>query len=161
MKSKKRALMELILAHLDGELDTLMRSAKAAHEAATHEESKAEDSHDTRGLEASYLAGAQMARIESLRKVIHNYQTLELRDFAKKDPIGIGALVELDLNGKAVHCFLVATGGGTTVVHEGQRVQVITPQSPLGEALLGRRAGDLAEVETRESTLEYEIVGVA
>src|SRR5581483_11142644 len=58
----KRRLVETVQQHLAEELATLMQAAKAAHEAATHEESKAEDQHDTRGLEASYLAGSGAAR---------------------------------------------------------------------------------------------------
>ena len=56
---KKQKLIEAILLELESELSVLADAAKAAHLAATHEESVAEDPHDTRGVEASYLAGAQ------------------------------------------------------------------------------------------------------
>ena len=105
--SKKRALLDLVVSTLTRELESIAQSAKAAHEAATHEESKAEDAHDTRGLEASYLAAGQMARIDSLKKVIASYQFMKLPDFKPSDPIGVGALVELTSAGKTLHCFLV------------------------------------------------------
>ncbi len=116
--SKKQELINLVLADLNRELDALIQSANAAHEAATHEESKAEDRHDTRGLEASYLAGAQRARIEVLKKVIASYHFLEARDFKPTDPISIGALVEVELDGKKLHYLLVSQGGGTSVRFE-------------------------------------------
>ena len=53
----KSKILAAILEKLQSEIDALVRAAKSAHEAATHEESRAEDHHDTRGLEASYSAG--------------------------------------------------------------------------------------------------------
>src|SRR4051812_18493840 len=76
--NRKQELIQIIMAQLNSELELITQSAKAAHEAATHEESRAEDSHDTRGLEASYLAGAQMARAEALKKTIASYQFMNV-----------------------------------------------------------------------------------
>jgi transcription elongation GreA/GreB family factor len=158
---KKRELIELILENLNRELQTLLQSAAAAHEAATHEESKAEDAHDTRGLEASYLAGAQLARVEVVKKTIASYQFAGFRDFKPTDPIELGALIELELDGKRLHYFLVGQGGGMSLSLDGKTVQVITAQSPLGEALFGRRVGDVIEVEGQKLTREYEVVAVS
>ena len=46
------------------------------------------------------------------------------------------------------------------VTYESKAIQVLTPKSPLGEALLGSRAGDTVLVEKGKSTLEYEILSV-
>ena len=156
----KNELIRLILEKLNIELQTTALSAKAAHEAATHEESKAEDSHDTRGLEASYLAGAQNARIEALKKMIASFQFAEIRSFQTSDPIGLGACVELDLNGKRLFYFLASQGGGVTIsVHE-KIIHVITPEAPLGEALLDKYMGDEVEVESMKANRVYEIMSV-
>jgi len=158
---EKSELIEHILAHLSQEVASLERSAQAAHEAATHEESKAEDHHDTRGLEASYLAGAQAARVAELQAIISNFQFSKPRNFSPSDPIAAGALVELDCEGKRTWVFLVVQGGGLTLKLGGSRiVQVITPQAPLGDALLGKRAGEAVEVEGQKQSREYEVVSV-
>src|SRR4051795_10826976 len=107
----KRRLVETIQIHLAEELATLVQAAKAAHEAATHEESKAEDQHDTRGLEASYLAGAQASRAAELRQQQHVFRTLALRDFGPEESIGVGALVELEIDGKRSLYLLLPIGG--------------------------------------------------
>ncbi|OFZ20703.1 MAG: hypothetical protein A2X94_08590 [Bdellovibrionales bacterium GWB1_55_8] len=161
MKPQKRALIESIVAELNRELETLLASAKAAHDAATHEESRAEDQHDTRGLEASYLAGAQMARAEALRRTIAVYQFADFQDFLAGDPIGVGALVELELESRRLWCFIVGQGGGMSVSAGDKAVQVITPQSPLGEELIGRRAGELFELNNQRVLREYEIISVS
>lgn len=157
----KKTVVERIVAQLESELEVIRRSAAAAREAATHEESRAEDSHDTRGLEASYLAGAQAGRAEELQRLVTAYKFMPFREFREGDAIAPGALVELDLDGRKSWYFLAAEGGGFSVTVGTSKVLVITPQAPLGEALLGHRAGDGVEVEVQRALREYEIVSVA
>ena len=66
----KKALIELVLIELKRQHQTLFNSALEAKSAATDEESKAENKYDTRGLEASYLAGAQAKRTTELEETI-------------------------------------------------------------------------------------------
>lgn len=161
--ANKKKLIEQILARLDEELLGVMSAAKAAHEAATHEESKAEDSHDTRGLEASYLAGAQASRVAELKQLSAQYRLLPIREFKANDSIEPGALIELDLlsEEKKSFYFLVKQGGGLSLRFEDKAIQVITPLSLLGEALLGKKVGDFVEVETPSFLREYEVVSIS
>src|ERR1700734_932463 len=94
-KIDKTELITQIRLKLETELQSITLAAKAAHEAATHEESKAEDSHDTRGIESSYLAGAQAQRASEILQQIHGYKFMKLKEFSSKDPIAATALVEL------------------------------------------------------------------
>ena len=153
----KKIVLEKIRDHLKDELSYLMRAAVAAHDAATNEESKAEDQYDTRGLEASYLAGAQSQRVSDVKKMLTLYQTIELVTFAPTDSIAATALVELELGLKKSFYFIAPYGGGLTLDINGIGVQVITPQSPLGDELLGRKVGDSIEVEARNGTRTYRI----
>ncbi len=155
----KREILNLLIEKLQLEVSGLLAAARAAHEAATHEESRAEDSHDTRGLEASYLAGAQAQRAAELGALISAYRLMPLKDFGPKDAIAPGALVELASleSGRKAHYFVVPRGGGAAVQSQGKSIQIIAPQSPLGEALVGRRQG---EVEAQGAVREYEVVGV-
>lgn len=156
----KKALLEKVINRLEQDRQAMVSAAMSTYEAATHEESEAEDQYDTRGLEASYLAGAQAKRVAEMDQLILQYRYLELHDFKESDPIRATALVELDLDGKTSYCFILPKGGGLSIEHEGHSVQIITPQAPLGEALIGRVAGDSAIVEAGRATKEYEIVSV-
>lgn len=156
----KKVLIERILAKLGDELAAIEKSARAAHEAATHEESRAEDSHDTRGIEASYLAGAQAVRAAELQDLISIYKFLPLRDFKAGDPIAPSALIEVEIGGRTARYFFVGRGGGISVQFPGGPVQVITPQAPLGEGLQGRRVGELIEVEVQGALREYTVLSV-
>jgi hypothetical protein len=91
----KQKIVFKIIEKLESELAVMSKAALEAREAATHEESVAEDKYDTRGLEASYLAGAQARRVAELQWIIHSYQNLELLDFNSSPTVGMTALVEV------------------------------------------------------------------
>lgn len=138
----KRAIIKKIVARLTSELEVYFRAAHASRTEATHEQSKAESKYDTRGLEASYLARGQSKQAAELEAAIANFSKLNARPFAAGDPIGIGALVELETTGDTSFYFIGPRAGGTEVLHDRKEILVITPQSPLGEQLAGKKAGD-------------------
>jgi len=159
-KIDKKALISQILATLSEELRLLVEAAKSAHVAATGEESKAEDQYDTRGLEASYLAGAQAKRAADIEKILTAYKFFNPTNYTKHDAVGLGALVELESIARKSIYFLVTQGGGISVSINGQAIQVITTQSPLGDALLGHKIGQVITVETRDGDREYNILSI-
>lgn len=156
----KRALLKQLVNQLMADIAVLTQSALAAHGAATHTESKAEDQYDTRGLEASYLAGAQSKRVLDLQETLEQFRYLDMKKFGPETPIASTAFVELECDGKSVYYLLMPKGGGMTATAEGKHVQVITPQSPLGEALLGHLAGDQIQVDIQRVTRDYDIIAV-
>jgi transcription elongation GreA/GreB family factor len=166
MAISKPVILEHLIAQLESDLSALIASAREAHDAATNEEGRAEDQYDTRGLEASYLAGAQAKRAAELQDLIQRYKVLELRSFTPKDSIAITALVEVESQGRRSLIFLVPTLGGTAVSVDGKTVQILSISSPLGQELIGRVPGNPAdaefEVELSGSQIrEYRIVSVS
>jgi transcription elongation GreA/GreB family factor len=138
----KRALIKKVIAKLTEELQVYFRAAQFSRAEATHESSKAESKYDTRGLEASYLARGQSKQAAELESAIAEFEKLDARKFADGEAIGIGALVELEHGGESSLYFLGPRAGGTEVLHDKKEILVITPQSPLGEQLMGKKSGD-------------------
>lgn len=66
------------------------------------------------------------------------------RAFAEDAAIAVGALVAVDDDGRARQFLIAGHGGGLTL--PGQ-VTVVTPSSPIGRALLGRRVDEDCEVD--------------
>jgi transcription elongation GreA/GreB family factor len=158
----KGELLSQIIAHLERELSVMIHAAKTAHEAATHEQARSEDKHDTRGIEAGYLAGAQAARVEELQRVIQNLRDFKLPKIEARDPIQSGTLIEAETDGRSVLYFLLSEGaaGVQLQTDQGQKINVITTRSPIGEALLDRRAGESTEFEIARKSVEIEILTV-
>ena len=156
----KVKLLAQFCEQLRADLVILREAARATAEASTHEESKPENQYDTRALEASYLAGAQSKRIVEVEDVLLSCQQLQVRNFAGGDAIAVSALIEVELEQKRSHFLMLTKGGGLSLNFEGKKINVITTQSPLGEALFGLIAGQTAVVEKGPQTLEYEILSV-
>jgi len=159
-RMNKQKLVQQIIAQLESDLLTLKSAAQASYEAATGEESRPENEYDTRALEASYLAGAQAKRVSEVESLLTVLKYLEIKSFNAHSPIGASALVDLDNVGKKLCVFLIPAKGSITINFESKSIQVITIQSPLGEALVGLKVGDFAIVDRPQETLEYEVLGV-
>jgi transcription elongation GreA/GreB family factor len=157
---KKAQLLKKIVAGLIESLDVLEKAARASHAEATHESSKAESKYDTRGLEAAYLAGGQARQAKEIMDSIKLYESLAMRDFAPGDPIDLTAVVELDTDGACSTFFIGPKNGGLEVECQGKEVTVITPQSPLGQNLMGKKAGQRWTAKLGGSTVRYHIVSV-
>jgi transcription elongation GreA/GreB family factor len=129
------------------QLEATLASARAAHasaiEGSTHEEARAENDKDTRGLEQSYLARGQAQRVAELEAAIGDVTALALRTFGATSAVAMSALVEVDEAGETKQFFIAPAGGGTMI----STVQVVTPSSPLGRALIGKRIDDEVELQ--------------
>jgi len=156
----KRALIKKIVAQLTDELEVYFRAAQASRAEATHEQSKAENKYDTRGLEASYLARGQSKQAAEIQGAIAAFEKLDARKFSTGEPIDVGAVVELELNGETTTYFIGPKAGGTEVLHDKREVLVITPQSPLGEQLLGRKQGDVLTLKLASGQNQYRMTMV-
>lgn len=135
----KADILRQIIATLNAELATLTRAANDAFAAATDPDSKAENKYDTRNLEASYVARGQAKRVVELQEAVHAMEALPSQPL---DSGTIGALVSLEAPEGVTHYLLAPAAGGTEIMHQGNEVVVITPASPLGQKLTGRRAGE-------------------
>lgn len=161
MISNKRALILAIIERLENDLVVLKQAALATLEAATHEESKPENEYDTRGLEASYLAGAQAKRVAETNEALAVFRAMPLIEFGPQDSIRPLALVEIEIDRKKTVVFLVPNGGGLRLDFEGRTVQVVSPSSSLGESLLGLKVGDIAEFEVGHQIREAKVLALA
>lgn len=158
---KKAELVEKIIDVLKEKVSLHVVAARAAHDEAIHEDSKAEDIYDTRGLEASYLAAGQARQVEEMMEALHEYATMTVRTFAVDEPVDVGALVELELKKERHAYFIGPTSGGLEVEHDGQTVLVLTPQSPLGKQLVGRKKGDKLKIKIAGFVDQYDILSVS
>ena len=154
---RKQALRDELLAALAASLATARSAHAAAVEGATHGEARAENDKDTRGLEQSYLARGQAQRVEELTTALAAVEAMAWPRFGEDAPIDLGALVTAEEDG-AEQLFLLAPQGGGITLSGG--VQVVTPRSPLGRALVNARAGDTVEVQRPGGVRELTIVAV-
>jgi transcription elongation GreA/GreB family factor len=157
----KTELIQKIIAQLVAEMEGYARSARSAHAEATDEQSKAENKYDTRGLEASYLARGQSRQAAETAEALEQFAALPLRDFGPADPIDLGALVVLETKTGTTSYFIGPRAGGTEIKHGRLEILVITPQSPLGRQLIGKKQGDRWETPLAGKRDSCRVVSVS
>ena len=92
--------------------------------------------------------GLLEARIRSLRARLDG---AEIVADAGGDEVGIGSVVEVEGNGQTITVEVSAVGGTGTV----------SPTSPLGSALLGRKLGETVDVEAPRGAWQATIKRIA
>ena len=157
----KRIIVRQIIEQLTEQLATLAGASRAMHADASDEQNKAEDQYDTRGLETAYLASSQARLATETEQSLAVYQSLKLGKFQETTPIDLTALVELESRGTHTLYFLGPTSGGLEIHHKGTEVLVITPESPLGQQLLGRKVGDCIKIQIRGPAQESRVTSVS
>jgi len=156
----KAALLDAIVAALAAELTMQSDAAAAAHDEATNEESRAEDRFDMRGQLAAYLAAGQAKLAGEVATAIGAFRNLPARAFDAGEAVALAALVTLEQRGQKMLYFLGPAHGGLEVQANGRPVMVVTPASPLGAALVGRRVGERVLLPQGARKVEHTIVAV-
>jgi transcription elongation GreA/GreB family factor len=160
MNFEKSEIIKILLAKLQTNLESLVETSLIARDAATSEESKAENKYDTRGLEASYLAGAQSKRAVELQESIYRISTLPLKDYDQNTTISSTAIIELDMNESKKYFFLLPVAGGISLSVNGITLQTLTVEAPLGRELLDKSVGDSFDFKIGDKLNECEITQI-
>ncbi len=157
----KRAVLVALRERVERDLAALTSSQEATQKGATHEEARPESDKDTRAIEPSYLARGLAKRVGELQSARSLLANLALPAFAPADPIALSALVTTkDEDEKTERFFLAPAGGGLRLGVRGGTVGLVTPEAPLGEALVGKRAGDDVELETPQGLRVLTVVAI-
>ena len=167
----KHALLDQLAERLR-QSDRLAHRAKLeAREAARTLATESEKKEDGRAvIEYGSLATGQAQRARRVQeeiKALSDFQQEGFPHFSRKSPVALGALIDVsteDEEGFSERTFfLLPVGAGTELTGPGGDgfLSVITPASPVGRALLGRRAGDTIEVTLAGEVREWTVLEVA
>lgn len=150
----KKLLLEALRQQIQESLKSVTTSQKVMQEGATHEENRQEGSKDMRSTEVSYVARGLAARVEELQDAAAKLVGFSPQSFPPDAAIGLGALVGLlDEDEKEHLYFLVPAGGGEKLSQGGVLVRTLTPTSPLGSEMVGRRVDEEVELPDGRSLL--------
>lgn len=105
------------------------------------------------------LAKATKDRALAAMAAVEAVSAFKPRPFRKSEPIGLGALVEIEDGATGKTLFLAPAGAGEELSGpDGDGLfYVVSPQSPLGRAMLGKRVGDVVETMIQGELTEWTI----
>ena len=157
----KQQLLAALVDQLDAQVAGITRRAKEIAASATHEESRSESDKDTRAIEESYLARGQAKRAAEAEAALQLLRNLHIRSFDEDSPIALTALVLLeDEDGEERSVFIAPAAGGTRLQDQGRSVDVVTPASPLGQALIGKQVDEDFELLAGGASRDWTITEV-
>jgi len=127
------------------EVANYIRQAKELGDVAENPE------YETAKTEQAFLEG----RISELKGILRSAVVVDAED-VRTDVVGIGSTVtvkDLDMDDEWEFTLV----GSFEAEPENDR---ISNESPIGEAMFGRKVGDVVEVKAPVGTLRYEIVSI-
>src|SRR4051812_22837641 len=158
----KRMLIEQLAARLRESATVARRAGQDAAVEARDGATPAEKREDARvALEQGGLARGQSQRASQAEAQLALLETFRQTTLPKGGPVALGAIVEVEGESQGRTFFLAPVGAGIELSGpDGDGfLSVVTPQSPVGRAVLGRRVGDTVEVivqgEPREWTITF------
>lgn len=153
------AALRRALAH---ELAGVEAAAALARDEVGSDETRQEGQYDTRATEASYLARGQAERVADLRALAAWFDVYDPAGALPEAVVQVGAVVLLgEVGGPARRLLFVAPQGGLAAEVEGQRVQAVSPSSPLGVAMEELEAGDSFEVDSPRGVVGWRVLALA
>lgn len=171
MRLDKHTLLDQLAERLQHSDKVAHRAELEAREAARSLATESEKKEDGRAaIEYGSLASGQAARARRVQEELQALAAFGEKDlprFPRQGPVGLGAIVDVsteDEEGFAERTFfLLPVGAGTELTGPGGDgfLSVITPASPVGRALMGRRAGDTVEVTLAGEVREWTVLEVA
>jgi transcription elongation GreA/GreB family factor len=161
----KTALVEQLVHRLEASARAALSSRDAAaaeaRDGATPDEKRedARAAHQLASLGRAQQHRAQQALAEADR--LTGFRPPRLPATAA---IGVGAIVEIEdaESGEGRTFFLAPVGAGITLTGPGGdgHLSVVTPASPIGRAVLGRRSGDTVDITVDGDVREWAITYV-
>jgi len=159
----KRFLIEQLSEKLRESATVARKAGQAAADEARDGATAAEKRENARvAQEFAGLARGQAARASRTQLEISTLETFRPGPLPAGARIALGAIVEVEEDeGTGRTFFLAPVGAGVELTGPGGDgfLSVVTPLSPVGKAVLGRRVGETVEVtvqgEPREWTITY------
>jgi transcription elongation GreA/GreB family factor len=142
-----------------------------AAEASDDIQREARRKEDAKGaVEAGRLAVGHRRRRQRATRELETliaFAAGGVRDFRRSDAVGIGAFVDVTVYSEEGTeertLFVLPVGAGRELLGPGGEgfVHVVTPASPVGQALLGAHIGDTVEVIIDGRDKEWELLDLA
>jgi transcription elongation GreA/GreB family factor len=159
----KQFLVEQLAERLRASLVVARTAEKAAAEEARDGATAAEKRENARvSQEYSSLARGQGQRADKVLAELALLTSFRPARLPAKAPITLGAIVEVEDEALGRTFFLAPAGAGVELTGPGGDgfLSVVTPLSPIGKAVLGRRLGESVEVTVQGEPREWTITFV-
>ncbi len=141
----KKTIINAVIEKLEVELGRQSHANAQSNATTSMSAANADKQRDTTGYEAAFLAHGYAKHCMDLSHQLDQLREMPIEDFTGQE-VDIGALVEVEIAGDLDSYLLLHCGGGTEVEVDGRKVTVVTPDAPLGHALMGNIEAGFVEL---------------
>ncbi len=161
----KKELVDQLVRQLEASARAALSSRDAAAAEARDGATPDEKREDARAAhQLASLGRAQQQRAKQALADVDRLVQFRPPPLPGTAPIGVGAIVEVEDadSGEGRTFFLAPVGAGITLTGPGGdgHLSVVTPASPIGRAVLGRRNGDIVDITVDGDVREWAITYV-
>ena len=145
---KKRDLLNQVAQNILISAETLKRQTQETRKASIEAEGPMVTRYDTMKSEMDWLSHGLALATQEAREQLEELERLDLSPCIL---VKLGAIVKVDFSDtedQTKMYFVLSGGAGISVLLGEDELQVITPSSPLGQALMGKHSGDSFTVRT-------------
>jgi len=146
----KRMILATLIAQAEAKLEELKAGYGAARDAVLSTPHVMKSKREVFGQESAYLANALALNIQEREHELKLLRGLRLPENPER--VALGCLVGVGESGEAIeglYLILPVCGGmGVPVESGGSPVSIVTPQTPVAKALLGKSVGDEVPLPT-------------
>lgn len=140
----KPFILSCVIEALRSEAERIEMSAAGTQREATEAPSPMESYSDKTKFEMQTMTGALRQASERIRRAITTLEGFTCPPAGGRIAAGTLAVTE-ETGQNHKWYFMLPEGAGITIPQGKETIIVITPQTPLGAALMGKRAGDAVE----------------
>jgi transcription elongation GreA/GreB family factor len=161
MNDPKRYIIEQLVGRVQEGVDQLASAAASSRHDAIEAEGRMQTRYGSAKEEHGYLADGLNMRVQQRAGEVARLRSLSIPE--NNFIVQQGSLVRLeDVEGKRfVDYILLPCCGGEQVQVDGNDVMVVTPESPMGSAMLGLDIGEPFSVALGNGTKNYRVANVA
>lgn len=161
----KQDLVSQLASQLREQARLAGRSARECQTEAMNGASPKEKGVDSRvAMEYAGLARGQKKRAERASSDLRAIEGFAPRALSQRSRVEVGAVVEIEDEdtGEGRTFFLAPVGAGMTLLGPGGdgHLSVVTPASPIGRAVRGRRLGEVVDVTVKGEPREWKITWI-
>ena len=154
MKEKKTLLTKEGLKELQDELDELINVKRPANLKAIKEARALGDLSENADYDAAKNDQAELeGRIKKIEKMLENYQIIEKK---ASDKVGLGSTVEIKYVDDDETDEYKIVGSQEADPFQSK----ISNESPIAQALLNKKVGDVVDVDSPNGVYKIEITGI-
>lgn len=138
----KLFFFQKIINSLTGNVQSLEKSLEETNNAINDAPGAMQSHSDTTRSQLTVLENTTKQALIEKATELESLKGFVVKDYPNMEESRLGSIVKVKKGDNSIeNYFLLPAGSGVKVEHEGEKVICITPTSPLGKELIGKKKG--------------------